>query len=72
MASLKGGVKSWPSQRGEGNGETWYRATTEIMEHILIIALHSVSVMGLSFVILMVATLQGNQYTLPKPASIHP
>ena len=48
------------TERG-GDGETRYRFTTEITEHILIIVLHSVSVMGLSFVILTAATLQGNQ-----------
>lgn len=52
-----------------------YLFTTAIKEDILIIVLHLVSVMGLSFVILMAVTLQGNhgnQATLAKPASIHP
>ena len=64
-------LSSLPSQRGEGDREKWFCLTMEKIKHILITVLHLVSVMGLLFVSLMAVTLQGNQATLAKLASIH-
>ena len=51
-------------------GETQYCFTMEITGHILIIVLYSVSILGVSFIILAAATLHSNQVALAKWTSI--